>query len=145
MSIDPTRGLRIYVARTFISRDEFGQPVDCTNRGVSATCDRLTLVGTILRDERTGGERVIPVPADSRVFGESADAPAVALRKRSTSIHLVPVLWDPTTQAYAPPRKHYMAGGNYASLGDSRAYRAATAALGADFFGAVSIHDRYEG
>lgn len=139
MTNEPTKGLMVHILRP-------ANFPDCTAGGISALADRLTIVGTVLKHPVSGRDFVQPIPTDSRVFASTADRPAVALRNHTgRSIHLVPVYWDEVASMYVAPTKWYMAGGNYASLGDSRAYRAASAALGADFDGAVAIHDRNEG
>ena len=42
-------------------------------------------------------------------------------------------------------KKWWMAGGNFAATSDSRFWQAIEKIIGARFYGAVAIHDRYEG
>ena len=109
-------GLTVYVFRSSLG--------DCTNGGVSSQHDRLTVVNVQGPSEPT------------------ADAPAVLLVDGPLgSKHLAPAVlmesgeWGPAlTEGVVGP----MAGGNFAQSSDSRFAQAA------GFYGAVSVHDRYE-
>src|SRR5690349_8609575 len=70
------RGLTVGVARPADLR------VDCTNGGISANHDRLTIVGVLdERDPRQPLTRAIPV--ECRVFEPTAEAPQALLRVRA--------------------------------------------------------------
>jgi hypothetical protein len=128
-------GMTLYVARTV----GLG---DCTAGGVTSTHDTLTLVGTVDAERRT----VIPMPREARVFPVTYRSPAVALEVTvvgKPTVHLVPVESD-GEGGWVRSTDWYMAGGNYASWSDSRTSAVIAAALGAPFYGAVSVHDRRE-
>lgn len=129
------KGLRLSVYR----ENRLG---DCTNGGVSARCDELTLVGTTDHDGN-----LKPLPEGSQVFEATEEAPAVALCVilGVRSVHLRPV---EQPEGMAGP----MMGGNYAATSDSRFSRAVEAAM-VDatgdasrfrFYGAVAVHDRFD-
>jgi hypothetical protein len=111
-------GLHVSVYRNAELRGDF------TNGGISSSADHLTVVNV------------------SGPFEPSDDAPAVALIDGALGTKiLVPVLQDSKgkwqrvrAQGHVGP----MAGGNYAASSDSRFGEAV------GFYGAVSIHDRFE-
>lgn len=116
---------------------------DGTNGGVSRSHDRLTVVGYLSE----GAREPEPMPVDSRVFTPTEDAPAVLLRvRRPFSNHLIcDVMPTQLVKGFiVPERRWVMAGGNYASLGDSRLSDLVSSLLGHPFYGALSIHDRIE-
>jgi hypothetical protein len=116
---------------------------DCTMNGITGQArglDSVTLVGTI----ESRGNSVRPMPEDSRVFGPSDDRPAVALASNlAGTAYLCPVEW--TGHGYVRTARG-MAGGHYATTGDSRGSRLVAEFIGAErFYGALSVHDRFEG
>jgi hypothetical protein len=117
---------------------------DCTNNGITATTrglDSLTIVGTM-----HGDRTVVPLPADSRVVPATDDRPAVALASnlRGTA-YLAPVELSPDGAYYLRTRRG-MAGGHYATTSDSRISALVASYIGAErFYGALSVHDRFEG
>jgi len=128
------KGLLIHVYRH--SDPRWG---DSSNGGISATHDKLVVVGT-----KKHGEELKPLPRESQVFTPTDEAPAVVLVESAVphyyGPHLEPLeLHDKhNTQEYAGPYD----GGNYAGTSDSR-----WAALGRDVFGhdrlsVVPVHDR---
>ncbi|MFS3130657.1 hypothetical protein ACLM5J_19805 [Nocardioides sp. Bht2] len=137
------RGLKLHVARATLG--------DCTNRGVSATAQTLTLVGWTgwNRSGEFDVTNVVELDKLSQVFSPDGDSPAVALRLRRDSFgagctaHLVPVRSDGTPTGRLFPASAAMAGGNFAS-GDSRFSDLLAMVLGHRFYGAVAIHDRFE-
>jgi hypothetical protein len=121
-----------------------GKVEDFTAGGLSAYADRLTVVGTV-PTRATPGALVTPMPEDSRVFGERADAPAFALRYTNGgdgTVCLVPVLMG--TAGYQTRAGWHMAGGNYAGTTDSRWSALVSKMTGHRFYGLVAIHDRIE-
>lgn len=128
------KGLRLTVYRAA------GRYPDCSNGGVSAKADVLTVVGRLVDG------KVEPLPEGSRVFSPSEDAPAVVLVPSrvpgySATPHLIPLEF---VEGLPPGTVGPMDGGNYAGSSDSR-----FAELGKFFFpllrlGAVAIHDRVE-
>lgn len=117
--MEPLLGLRLDIVRQ-------AHTPDCSNRGISASVDRVTLVAT--RDHR-GNEK--PLDTTSRVFSPDPDAPPVVLIERRlgdrTIFHLAPYGQD----------GWFMFGGTYA-VGDSR-FSDLTR-----MYGAVALHDRQE-
>jgi hypothetical protein len=136
MTTTPTReGLALYVART-------AGLGDCTAGGITATHDRLTLVG-VAADDGT----VRPMTPDARIRAVTPDAPAVALRVTivgTPSVHVVPVESSPDGGYRVARGAWYMAGGNYASSSDARVGELLESLLGHRFYGALSVHDRRE-
>ena len=125
---DGTKGLLLSIYRNA----ELG---DCTNGGITATAKRLVVTGVRhgwTRDEGT----VEPLPADSRVFSPTDDAPEVTLVIRDNGyhhwLHLEPVAGTPEGHTT------YMMGGNYAGTSDAR-----WSELVGDH-GPVAVHDRTE-
>lgn len=112
---------------------------DCTLNGISSRHAKLTLVGII--DDREAAQWGAPapvqeLPARSRVFAPSDEAPAVVLRIRNQGDRLIYSI-EPY-QADGGSR-WYMAGGNYAGSCDSR-----ISDLTGRQYGAIAIHDRHE-
>lgn len=127
------KGLRLNVWR-----DASG--MDCTNGGITAKADRLTVVGILIDGE------VQPLPADSQVFPADELAPAVVLVPSrapgyDATPHLIPLEFaDSLPSGHVGP----MSGGNYAGTSDSR-----WAELGRKFgkhlaLDVVRVHDRTE-
>lgn len=128
------RGLTVYVARP----NHGG--VDCTDGGVSATADRLTLVG-ILDETDPHNPLTRVIPPSMRVFEPTVDAPAALLRTRAPMggrilVDVVPVA--------ASEGGWYSNGGNLATWSDSRISETVRDLLGQSFYGALHIHDRKE-
>lgn len=93
---------------------------DCTNEGISSTAQKLCVIN-------------VPGP-----FSPQPDMPAAKLERHMPgALRIVPV--DRPARGVGP-----MFGGNYASTSDSRFSEACRQLLGADFYGAVAIHDRFE-
>lgn len=123
---------------------------DCTLGGITSQHTELTLVGVIdARVHRSDRPEVVPLPKACQVGPETPERPAVALLVReiggSTSLALTPVRWGPFSQAYATDGRWYMAGGNYAAVGDGRVDELLHRLTGSRFVGALSVHDRHEG
>lgn len=84
-------------------------------------------------------------------FQPSAEFPAalLLLNRVPGSVRIIPaelVGEDPSRLASWKPAPGWpMFGGNYAASSDSRFGEAIERILGAPFYGAVPIHDRYEG
>lgn len=97
---------------------------DCSNGGISARCDRVTIVNC-------DGPDIMP----------TEDAPAVRLDKRADVLRLVPVVWNGVEWVTAG---WHMFGGTYVATSDSRFADACRRVLGARFYGAVALHDRTE-
>ena len=138
-----TYGLTIQVYRTSWS----GVPQDCTAGGVSATVERLTVVGTVEGVTAEGAAYVTPMPRDAQIFGPRDDAPAVALRRTNGgqgTVCLVPVEMSEDGRTYRTVDSWVMAGGNFGGTSDSRWCRLVEMMLGHRFYGAVAIHDRIE-
>lgn len=116
---------------------------DCTADGITASARGLanvTIVGTV-----HGDRTVVPLPADSRVVSASDDRPAVALASNLPgTAYLVPVELSPDGRTYLRTRWG-MAGGHYAATSDSRISELVARYIGAErFYGALSVHDRFE-
>ena len=103
------KGLTVYVLRSSLG--------DCTNGGISATHDQLTIIG-----------KGIEGP-----FEPSKDAPAVTLITRNIGGRIYKHL-EPCDENAKPLPGWYMAGGNFAEESDSR--------FPTDY--PLSIHDRQE-
>ena len=102
----------------YIYRDR--QLGDCTNGGISATADRLTLVN-------------VPGPSEP-----DETAPAAILESHAPGcLRIVP-------QELKDLGAWPMMGGNFAHTSDSRFAGACERLLGHWFYGAVAIHDRTE-
>ncbi|ARQ95519.1 hypothetical protein I5G81_gp80 [Mycobacterium phage Shandong1] len=129
-------GLRVNVFRSSLG--------DCTNGGVTAAADHVTVVGYV--KPGTVGEpnhkrEVLPLPRQSQVFPAREDAPAVVMIEsnlRGALPHLVPL------DAFLAG-KWTMHGGNHAGGSDSR-----FGSLIEDVFGGprcvslLPVHDRIE-
>jgi len=116
---------------------------DCTADGITSRARGLTevtIVGTI-----HGDRTVVPLPADSRVVSANDDRPAVALASNlAGTAYLAPVELSPDGAYYVRTRRG-MAGGHYAATSDSRISALVATYIGADrFYGALSVHDRFE-
>ncbi|MGB6245177.1 hypothetical protein, partial [Gordonia sp. (in: high G+C Gram-positive bacteria)] len=139
------RGLRLSVYRPA------GYP-DCTNNGISARHDVVTVVGFVSKDDEKENALsrrddiiqryvITALPKGSQVFAATDDAPAVILRYcagNSGKLHLAPA-------DDAVGGTWLMAGGNYAASSDSRwsaLVRHLTEATAASE--AIQIHDRIE-
>lgn len=123
------KGLTVYVARTIALGD-------CTNGGLSAKHDRLTVVGYV---DITGQRYDLPERA--QVFEATDDAPAALLVVRNIGGRILSIVPEDGAD---PGARWYMMGGNYASLGDSRLCDLARNLIGGAYYGAVPIHDRHE-
>jgi hypothetical protein len=99
----------------------------------------VTIVGTV-----HGNSAVVPLPADSRIVGARDDRPAVALASNlAGTAYLAPVELDADGHYVRTSRG--MAGGAYAATSDSRISTLVARYIGAErFYGALSIHDRFE-
>ena len=125
---EPRKGLILSVYRNA----ELG---DCTNGGITATANSVTVTGI-----RRGGRTRKPGPVEllprtMRVFTPSERAPEVTLviRENGSGGH-----WLSLEPAGADESCWWMAGGNYAGTTDSRWGELAE---GTDL---VSVHDRSE-
>jgi hypothetical protein len=112
-------GLLVYVARTTLG--------DCTLYGISRNHDKLCVVNV------------------DGPFEPSMAHPAVILESHVKGcLRIVPAVkngigeWEHDT-------RWFMAGGNYAETSDSRFSDKCEQLTGQRFYGAVAIHDRYEG
>lgn len=104
---------------------------DCTNHGISAAVDQLTIVN-----------------ADGP-FEPSDDAPAALIHKHTPfgdhrpMVTIVPA--ELVDGQWCKDRRWGMFGGNFAYTSDSRFHDAIARVTGlVDFNGAVKIHDRFE-
>lgn len=122
----PLRGLHasIFTNPTFLG---------CSNDGISSRCTAVTIVGT---QDRRPGQRgpVLPLRTDSQVFEPDSTAPAVIVVYRHFGGQRLVSVEPLDSNGW-----NYMAGGSYVATSDSR--------FGdlIGFYGAVSLHDRYEG
>lgn len=93
---------------------------DCTNGGISSGFDTLCLVN-------------VPGP-----FDPSDSAPAAMLVKgyAAGTVRVVPADIGDCRTTF---------GGNFAATSDSRFGEAVRNLIGGEFYGAVAIHDRFEG
>lgn len=148
---DQPRGLMLNVLRPA------GSP-DCTNNGISARHNRVTVVGIITdtddaanaasrRDDITPRFHVTALPRECQVFAATDDAPAVIIRYSAgwsaPTNDQRPIHLDPLDAATAGT--WVMAGGNYATTTDSRwtdLVRTLTGTTGSSE--ALRIHDRIE-
>lgn len=117
-----------------------------SNGGVSAVCTEVVVNGII---DMTGpGPKGRPFPEDCRVFAPSEHRPAAVLVLRRTGVpgtpdtpgvvmHVVP--------AEAPSVYRIMHGGCYVATSDSRWSRFVDRQFGRPFYGALPLHDRWEG
>lgn len=133
----PTGGLILSVLRP-------AESGDCTNGGITAQANRVTLVGTA---EAT--DVVFPIADSSRCVEPNKTRPAVALEIRKRFLgtgkvgSLVPVQWDAEVERYVRAHSWSMAGGNYASTSDSRFGDLVETVLGFRA-PALAVHDRIE-
>lgn len=116
----PTNGLTasIYKNPTF---------KHCSNGGISARCDEVTVVG--LWDGRITGVAAPPVIIESHHAG---------------CLRAVPAEWDAEKAEWVRAPGCWMMGGSFVHTSDSRFGAACERALGAKFYGAVALHDRKE-
>ena len=131
-----TRALRLNVLR------DVALTMDCTRGGVTSTHERLTLVGYVREPSR----EIVPLPSAVPTTITEDDAPVVLCIRPGiggATAHLVPLIYDEDREAwcYQPGG---MAGGNYATTGDSRVSELVSDLLGHRFSGALSVHDRRE-
>jgi len=92
---------------------------DCTKKGMSSTCDALTLINV------------------EGPFEPTPDAPAAKLLLRKTGNAII-------RPADIPPNKWTMSGGNFAYTSDTRFCEALRLLTGYAHSFPVSIHDRVE-
>lgn len=104
--------------------------IDCSNGGISAHVDRVTIVG--VRDPYVTGDKVERLGLGSRVSAPTDDAPAAVLVKRYlqgvTVWHVEPL----------EVKGWVMAGGTYCATSDSRINEIT------GVYGALALHDRVE-
>lgn len=146
MGYSVRKGLPLSVLRPAPRGDSFDN-VDTTAGGITSRFPVLTLVGHIDQRKDAGANVVEPMPHSSRVFPETPGRPAVALVVRSVGgwvLSLVPVEWNDREGRYEQRGGWLMAGGNYASLDDSRVAALTERLTGHRFYGAVAVHDRRE-
>jgi hypothetical protein len=104
-----------------------GRNTDCTLGGISSIYSEFTVVN-------------IDGP-----FHPKSHRPAVFLEKHvSGCLRIVPAIVNDDGTYFKDPRSAMM-GGNYAATSDSRFSEACEHLLGHRFYGAVAVHDRYEG
>lgn len=146
-TIAPTTTAAPAVATEGLTLNVLRFRTDCTNGGISATTDNLTLVGHLPEDFRNGSP-VVPLPKRSRCRASADQTPAVALEIRHIGEHqrlsLVPVTWDAHAGQWVRTYAWTMAGGNYATTSDSRFGEWMEQVTGLRFPGAIDIHDRVE-
>lgn len=140
-SAEPNRGITLGVLRRADGHD-------CTLNGVTAQAQELTLVAITTPDGwRTHRTTTLPVPRDVQLWFAQPDKPAVTLVIRNlggeTIAHLEPVVWDREAGTWVSTGQT-MAGGNYATTGDSRVSTHLENLLGHRFYGALPVHDRIE-
>lgn len=101
---------------------------DCSNGGISSRCDEVTIVNA------------------SGPFDAQDDRPPVILVARTVMgrriLTAYPAVID--NDKWVQARGWAMMGGTYISCSDSR-FGELCRSLGVDFYGAVALHDRYEG
>lgn len=116
---------------------------DYSNNGISATGQRLTVIGTITDDQ--GTVRTAPLPSNMQVFEPTTGAPAAALYIRYLGGRPVPCLIPahPVDNGAYQVDRHTMSGGNYASIIDSR-FTELLERFGITMYGALAIHDRID-
>jgi hypothetical protein len=125
----PRKGLRLHVYRA----SSMG---DCTNGGITAAADYVTVTGVRYTSSHRRGGVVDALPRDMQVFPPSDGAPEVTLVIRENGrvnwLHLEPAAPCPAGRA------GYMDGGNYAATTGSR-----WSSLTGDGR-PVAVHDRSE-
>lgn len=134
------KGMTLGVARAA----DLGQ--DCTAGGITSQCTGLTLMGAVVN---TGVARVVPMPATAWLREPDDEHPPVVLvvrdyGNRTPTAHLVPAILDPR-HGWIPSPRWCAAGGNFACWSDSRVNEFVDGLLGYRFYGALAVHDRYEG
>lgn len=121
---------------------------DCTRGGITATADRVTVVGVIdLTDPRVRGT-VVRV-ADWLATPVREDAPPVVVvvertgfwRNGAPEAHLEPV--EITGDGRILRGSHAIFGGNFAGQGASQFGQVLSALLGYPAPGVLRVHDRY--
>jgi hypothetical protein len=112
-----------------------------TDRNQLRDVTKVTLIGIRYADAAnplTGWAPIAPLPKMAQMWEPAADAPGVVLVQRKvmgqTLYHLEPA--DPPDGRQTRP--HYMAGGTFATMGDSRVAQLV------NFYGALSVHDYHE-
>jgi hypothetical protein len=114
---------------------------DCSNSGVSAAADHVTVTGVV---ELLGPEHPapVPVPPECRVFAPTLTRPEALLVVRKFSggilLHVVP---KPKPGELVG---RFMMGGCYVGTSDSRWSRLMDFLQGHPFYGALALHDRVE-
>lgn len=126
---------------------------DSTLGGVTATHDRLAVVGYTVRDRaaqlRHGTATEVHAIPDARSQTITAAEPAVILVViedlfGNRTARLVPAVWDTERSKWSEEPHWWMAGGNYATTSDSRIVDLVSTLLDARFYGALAVHDRNE-
>lgn len=105
--------------------------LDCSNGGISATCDQVTIVG--MREGINSDAEIEPLPRRAQCCAPTKKAPAAVLVKRYlqgvTVWHVEPL----------EATGWLMAGGTYCATSDSRINEIT------GVYGALALHDRIEG
>jgi len=101
---------------------------DCTGGGLSSRYTQFVIVN-------------VEGPIDS-----DARSPPVILEAHAQGkyVRIVPAVYMPPGKWMRDPR-WWMMGGNFAYTSDSRFSEACERLLGHSFYGAVAVHDRWEG
>lgn len=112
-----------------------------SNGGVSSRCPQVTVTRILDRTGQPGPHTMQPVPVACRVFEPKEDRPeAVLVLMRVAGkllAHVAPWRADGAGQP--------LMGGCYVATDDSRWARCVEAVLGHSFYGALPLHDRWEG
>ncbi|MFF1572474.1 hypothetical protein ACFVWR_06970 [Leifsonia sp. NPDC058292] len=121
---------------------------DCTLGGVSSKHETLTLMG-IVKYRTSDPKRIVhSLPAEARSSEPREDAPPVALEVRlfyhGPVPTLVPTWYDAESGHWLINPGSTIVGGNFAYGHDARFRAVMREALGYEFYGAVSVHDRKE-
>jgi hypothetical protein len=139
-NVDPKiTGMTVWVLRNTMG--------DCTNNGISANADKLTIVAVIDATEH-GKTKIAALPGHMHVVAPTEEAPAVALAARNIigrpHLAIVPLVADAAAAiGYRPEPRWTMFGGHFAELGDSRLLDLVNAFTGYRI-PALPIHDRIE-
>jgi len=101
---------------------------DASNGGISSNHSALTVVNA------------------EGPFEPSPSRPAVILRKGPLgTVHIVPSVKDENGVWGYDRTKQFMSGGNFAATSDGRFHDAVKRVSGSSIYGAIAIHDRWEG
>jgi len=100
----------------------------CSNHGISEQFDEVVIVN-------------VEGPHEPR-----PEAPAVWLTRGNLpgTVKVIPAVFDDERNKWGPDPRWWMFGGQYVGGSDSRLAEAVEKILGHRFYGAITLHDRYE-